>query len=56
MALNIDPPEVTFPAAGGSATVNILNETEGRLSFKVIFASIYILNYDFKLRKFDQSF
>ncbi|KAL4002400.1 MSP (Major sperm protein) domain family protein [Acanthocheilonema viteae] len=35
MALNIDPPEVTFPAAGGSTTVHILNQTEGRLGFKV---------------------
>lgn len=35
MALNIDPPDVTFPAAGGNATVNIINQTESRLGFKV---------------------
>lgn len=47
MALNIDPPDVTFPADGGSATVHILNQTDGRLGFKVIFLSIHIFDYDF---------
>ncbi|VDM13303.1 unnamed protein product [Wuchereria bancrofti] len=35
MAMNIDPPDVTFQASGGNATVKIINQSEGRLGFKV---------------------
>ncbi|KAM3724424.1 Sperm-specific class P protein [Dirofilaria immitis] len=35
MALNIDPPEVTFKATGSDTIVNVINQSESRLSFKV---------------------
>ncbi|KAL4001711.1 MSP (Major sperm protein) domain family protein [Acanthocheilonema viteae] len=35
MAMNIDPPDVTFQASGGNTTVNIINQSETRLGFKV---------------------
>uniref|UniRef100_A0A1I7ZNV8 MSP domain-containing protein n=1 Tax=Steinernema glaseri TaxID=37863 RepID=A0A1I7ZNV8_9BILA len=35
MALNIDPPNATFPAAGGNATHQIVNLSEQRMGFKV---------------------
>ncbi|KAF8360342.1 hypothetical protein PRIPAC_87265 [Pristionchus pacificus] len=35
MALNIDPAETSFPAAGGNVTVKIVSTAESKLAFKV---------------------
>ncbi|CAJ0572055.1 unnamed protein product, partial [Mesorhabditis spiculigera] len=35
MALNIEPPTASFPAAGGNAKHNIVSLSDGRLAFKV---------------------
>ncbi|GMR32399.1 hypothetical protein PMAYCL1PPCAC_02594, partial [Pristionchus mayeri] len=35
MSLNIDPPEASFPAAGGTVTAKVISTSESRLAFKV---------------------